>query len=194
MIHLIQPIETQYAGRRFRSRLEARWARFLDALRVRWSYEEEGFPLNSGWYLPDFVIRGVGGAARPASAMWLEVKPDDAGIVTDPRWEELAVVSNMPVAVVFGMPRPDQGEIGVVYGAAREGGHIEVYHCDSSREVGHAFAICNVCGQVGITHEGRRSEVCDHERESDRGAADETILAAYAAALSERFERGGVSP
>lgn len=53
----IKPIETYYNGYRFRSRLEARWAVFLDALGVRWEYEPEGFELPSGkWYLPDFRV------------------------------------------------------------------------------------------------------------------------------------------
>ncbi len=36
-------IETLYKGYRFRSRLEARWAVFFDALGLKWEYEKEGF-------------------------------------------------------------------------------------------------------------------------------------------------------
>lgn len=39
---MIKPIETRYAGCRFRSRLEARWAVFFDALKIEWEYEPEG--------------------------------------------------------------------------------------------------------------------------------------------------------
>ena len=47
---MIKAIETQYKGYRFRSRLEARWAVFFDALQVRWDYELEGFDLGEmGW-------------------------------------------------------------------------------------------------------------------------------------------------
>ena len=50
-------IETKYRGYRFRSRLEARWAVFLDAWGVSWKYEPEGYDLgDQGWYLPDFYI------------------------------------------------------------------------------------------------------------------------------------------
>ena len=53
----IKAIETEYKGYRFRSRLEARWAVFFDALGVQWFYEHEGFDLGkSGWYLPDFWL------------------------------------------------------------------------------------------------------------------------------------------
>jgi hypothetical protein len=52
----MKPIETNYKGYRFRSRLEARWAVFFDALGVPWEYEPEGFETSAGWYLPDFKI------------------------------------------------------------------------------------------------------------------------------------------
>ena len=41
---MVKPIETVYKGYRFRSRLEARWAVFFDALDIEWYYEpEKGF-------------------------------------------------------------------------------------------------------------------------------------------------------
>jgi hypothetical protein len=57
----IAAIETRYKGYRFRSRLEARWAVFFDALGLEWRYEPEGFKKEgfSGGplcYLPDFLI------------------------------------------------------------------------------------------------------------------------------------------
>ena len=57
----IKPIETEYKGYRFRSRLEARWAVFFEACGVDWEYEPEGYELGDGQrYLPDFVIHNVG--------------------------------------------------------------------------------------------------------------------------------------
>ncbi len=41
----MKPIETEYKGYRFRSRLEARWAVFFDACGVDWEYEPEGYRL-----------------------------------------------------------------------------------------------------------------------------------------------------
>lgn len=63
-------IPTTYAGIRFRSRLEAKWAAFFDQLGWEWSYEP--FDLN-GW-IPDFQIRIVG-RAQPTL---VEVKPAEA--------------------------------------------------------------------------------------------------------------------
>jgi hypothetical protein len=56
----MKAIETRYKGYRFRSRLEARWAIFFDALGLTWEYEPEGFETDAGWYLPDFFLHGNG--------------------------------------------------------------------------------------------------------------------------------------
>ena len=65
----MKAINTVYKGYKFRSRLEARWAVFFDALGLKWEYEKEGYVLPSGYYLPDFWIATV--------HMWAEVKPED---------------------------------------------------------------------------------------------------------------------
>lgn len=53
----IEPIETNYNGYRFRSRLEARWAVFFDSAEIRYEYEPEGYQFSSGEkYLPDFYL------------------------------------------------------------------------------------------------------------------------------------------
>lgn len=63
----IKAIETVYNGRRFRSRLEAKWSLFLDTLGVNYRYEPEGYNLNGEVnYLPDFYIDDW--------QCWLEVK------------------------------------------------------------------------------------------------------------------------
>lgn len=53
----MKAIETVYNGYRFRSRLEARWAVFFDALGIEYEYEPEGVRLSNGeYYLPDFYL------------------------------------------------------------------------------------------------------------------------------------------
>lgn len=73
----IKPIETLYHGYRFRSRLEARWAVFLDSLGVKYEYEPEGFKLPDGsMYLPDFRVMchaSRGGDCKPFP-LYIEVK------------------------------------------------------------------------------------------------------------------------
>lgn len=72
----IRPIETHYKGYRFRSRLEARWAVFFDAIGATWEYEPEGFVLEDGtYYLPDFLLHNVGGRGDEFDDdLWIEVK------------------------------------------------------------------------------------------------------------------------
>ena len=74
----VKAIETVYRGYRFRSRLEARWAVFFDAIGAEWEYEPEGFVLSDGTkYLPDFLLHNVYG--RGASEIYIEIK----GVLTD---------------------------------------------------------------------------------------------------------------
>lgn len=49
-----QGIPTTYAGARFRSRLEARWAAFFDLCGWRWDYE----PFDLDGWIPDFALHG----------------------------------------------------------------------------------------------------------------------------------------
>ena len=50
-------IQTEYNGYLFRSRLEARWAVFFDAMGIEYEYEPEGIVLSDGTqYLPDFYL------------------------------------------------------------------------------------------------------------------------------------------
>jgi len=65
----IKAIETRYSGYKFRSRLEARWAVFFDALGLTWEYEPEGFETSAGWYLPDFKV-----SFETGFEFWLEIK------------------------------------------------------------------------------------------------------------------------
>lgn len=92
---MIKAIETRYKGYRFRSRLEARWAVFFDALGVEWRYEPEGFDLGKelGYYLPDFYL--------PKFNAWAEVKPE----IPDPESPEFKKLR----AVVEGQSKKARG-------------------------------------------------------------------------------------
>lgn len=91
----VQAIETRYKGYRFRSRLEARWAVFFDALGIKWEYEHEGFDLDGVWYLPDFYF--------PEGDYFVEIKPgrqpDEA---ETEKWVRLS--RHRPIAVMLGTP------------------------------------------------------------------------------------------
>lgn len=96
----MRPIQTQYKGYFFRSRLEARWAIFFDALGIKWEYELEGFHLSNGeMYLPDFFLPKFCGP----QGMYVEVKPEP-GI--DPKARQLVMDSGVPLLMACGAPGP----------------------------------------------------------------------------------------
>lgn len=71
-LKMLKAIECKYAGRRFRSRREARWAILFDHLEIDWRYEPDAYDLGSNTcYLPDFELHLPGGQRQ-----WVEVKPD----------------------------------------------------------------------------------------------------------------------
>lgn len=70
----IQAIETLYAGYRFRSRLEARWAVFFDRLNVPYEYEPQGFAVDDVQYLPDFLIHDTGCPCDGKKRFYFECK------------------------------------------------------------------------------------------------------------------------
>lgn len=95
----IAAIETRYAGCRFRSRLEARWAVFFNHLDIRWEYEPQGFVIQRPGhadtpYLPDFLL--------PDCGTWVEVKGS-----------EQQLDKTMLCAAALQLPQhPDRGERG----------------------------------------------------------------------------------
>lgn len=76
----LRTADAQYNGVLFRSRLEARWAVFLDRLHLRWQYEPEAFILPDGTpYAPTFLIHTPQNERR-----WICIKP--AGVDSDPQF------------------------------------------------------------------------------------------------------------
>lgn len=97
-------IETKYKGFRFRSRLEARWAVFFDALEISFQYEPEGFLLLQGQtipYLPDFYL--------PDPGVWIEIKGPPPNKEEILKCQLLADQTDKPVYLYYGAI-PRQGE------------------------------------------------------------------------------------
>lgn len=93
----IRAIETHYKGYRFRSRLEARWAVFFDALGLSWNYEPEGYVLPSGdLYLPDFYINDC--------EIFVEIKGGFPSESEFNKCRELADGTGKAVLLTYGMP------------------------------------------------------------------------------------------
>jgi hypothetical protein len=63
----IKAIPTKYEGVVFRSRMEARFAKWCGSWGIKWLYEPEGYEFDGEHYLPDFYL--------PESDILVEVKP-----------------------------------------------------------------------------------------------------------------------
>lgn len=94
----IKPIATEYKGYKFRSRLEARWAVFFDAIGANWKYEAEGFDLGGIWYLPDFQIES------DRYITYIEIKPSIPDADEIEKDIKLAYGKQNVVAMLIGDP------------------------------------------------------------------------------------------
>ena len=114
----IKAIETVYNGRRFRSRLEAKWSLFLDTLGVKYRYEPEGYNLNGEVnYLPDFFIDDW--------QCWLEVKGPEPTEEEQRKAYLLSRESGYPVIIAYGSFTLSDGHLcepllRVFYGTAKQ--------------------------------------------------------------------------
>jgi hypothetical protein len=117
----MKAIQTYYKDHYFRSRLEARWAVFFDAIGLKWIYEMEGYKLNNGqMYLPDFYF--------PELLCFGEVKATE-----DIPDEELSKVIELGkvhrILLLIGLPHNDPMKI---YSPAEfEGGYLMQFVRDS---------------------------------------------------------------
>lgn len=94
---MIKAIETRYKGFRFRSRIEARWAVFFDAVGLEWQYEAQGYELPGDVaYLPDFWL--------PHFQMFVEVKGAGPNSVEIEKYRRLRDGSGYAVLLVVGLP------------------------------------------------------------------------------------------
>jgi hypothetical protein len=118
-----KPIETEYAGCRFRSRLEARWAVAFDALGERWLYEPQGFNLRTPHglpvqYLPDFYlperqvwveVKGSNDALIEAWTLLLTASTRELGLPVDPEGTPPPKGTDLPRLLVLGpVPKSDE--------------------------------------------------------------------------------------
>lgn len=117
----IKPIQTRYKGYNFRSRLEARYAVFFDALGLEWDYEPEGFDLGSGvWYLPDFYL--------PTLGVYVEIKPNTA---QKHKCNEFRDLTGVPILLCCGVPGINRMEL-YCHDTTDSSGGPNKFECDFS--------------------------------------------------------------
>src|SRR5262249_3762798 len=92
------------------SRLEARWAVFLDNIGAEWEYEKQGYSLNGTAYLPDFWLPYM--PIRDQDwGQWVEIKPtplDDAQVQL---LAELARLPGHRTSALCGQPWPGEHKV-----------------------------------------------------------------------------------
>lgn len=209
---MIQAIETSYNGYRFRSRLEARWAVFFDAIDQKYRYETEGYVLSGIPYLPDFQILsepGINGYGDMIeTAEFVEIKPTDP---TRQEWNKavlLASESGNTVNIFAGDPDIDV-EIYQICSDIMGGElpefltNIPSYAADKTIAMppytwSHAYwKQCVRCLRVQLVNiwmtdpDGVDTCIyCSAEKRGLLDVASPDLLKAYRAARSARFEFG----
>jgi hypothetical protein len=189
----IKAIETRYKGRRFRSRLEARWAIFFDMARIKWEYEFEGYKLNDGTsYLPDFYL--------PESKTFVEIKPHDKELVDKglQKCDEFVFSTKKDILLIGGNPSID--EYFTVLLTPCEGKcaepekHIhEVVHlwdgkfCQGEKCYSISLIGTDPC-KWALTV--KRGITCSSEETCYAVNNSKLLIKAYESAISARFEHG----
>lgn len=165
----IKAIETVWNGYRFRSRLEARWAVYFSSIKIKWEYENEGYELPSGRYLPDFWL--------PEVRLWAEVKTDNESL-DETKIKEL-------VQTAHDEKHPSQGILLLIGTPA-----YKTYDVVSWASSGEPYLLPHVLSNYHDYPKTESRFYCvpaDDELESD--AFDDAKLAVYRA-RSARFEYG----
>lgn len=140
----IKAIETRYKGHRFRSRLEARWAVFFDALGIPWHYELEGFELSNGTrYLPDFWLPTVNSRSIDSCGLHVEIKPATPHQGDLIKAATLASDTAGTVAILTGWVGSGTSRRSRFY----EYSHRPVYECVMSDE-SMVFMQCHSCSEL----------------------------------------------
>lgn len=178
-------IPTYYKGIKFRSRIEARWAVFFDALKVRFEYEKEGYSLEGKPYLPDFYLQDL--------KCFIEIK----GEKPTRQEQELAYLlskeSGVPVHIFSGsVPTPgmetwnDCGFETFTFDSTSKEQKLQGQEYLQSI---YAVNRCPRCKKVGFSRKGIVGELpcgCWSSNRSMR--QDELVSKAYLKARSARFE------
>lgn len=172
---MINPIQTAFDGRLFRSRIEARYAVLFKSLGIQYDYEPIGFQLrDKRYYLPDFFLPNVYRRGAKEKGWFVEIKPQDGD---KSKAAALGAEQKYPVLFVEGMTvRADKHKEFSEHG---EDSEMNFRKCETQEcsavliGYGHKDATCPACGSY---------------------ACDTAVLAAVEIANMKRFEFKDAEP
>lgn len=171
----ITAIETEYAGCRFRSRTEARWAVLMDRLNIPWEYEPQGWEMPDGSrYLPDFWL--------PRHLINVEVKGSDDQLARDmPKMRAFVQASNALILILGQVPRVDH--------------HVPVHPvlgmCDGEfTSLASVFLLNSLSGRWDVVRLLSPLPVTVEPTHLGGLSVSRQLLNAYYVARSARFEHG----
>ena len=154
---MIKAIPTKHRDVKFKSKLEAGWAKWLDENSIVWSYETEGFRVNNEWYLPDFWL--------PKIRTIIEVKGMIQGIEKAKRFYNALQKKNMNYVLLHlteeqkgETPQsPDEIAKSMVWWSPHTlfilgGSPIpSFYDIDNATDYGYVIIKCKECGATSLS-------------------------------------------
>ncbi len=177
---IIKVLPSVYRGVTYRSRMEARWAVFMDHAGVPFIYEPEGYDLGGGLcYIPDFYLRGMDA--------FLEIKnPLDKESLKKP--EVLSGESGRRVFVFLSNPKYPESP-----GFDWESDAAIFYSDGHWSDSGYLWCECEGCRKVDLQFEGRSDRIdcrCKKSEHGDKGYNSETdrLRKAFEISAAWRFE------
>lgn len=173
----IKVLPSVYRGVTYRSRMEARWAVFMDHAGVPFMYEPEGYQIDDLFYLPDFYL--------PNQDAFMEIKNPMAVGDTVKKPRVLAECSGKNVFVFIGPPRFPDGTDYDLEGA-------QIFY-PVGEDDHYLWCECPHCRRVELQFDGRSDRIdcnCRKSEHGDKGYNSETdrIKKAFEISAAWRFE------
>lgn len=130
-------IKTEYAGRLYRSKLEADWARVFDALNIPFEYEDRGRYFGDLFYLVDFWLPKsrqfieVKGVFQPADCRKICALLEEIGDGAD---ADAPLIAALPKGTFYAWKRrtlqfPQLGDESWMYFLAEQAVEVELFRC-----------------------------------------------------------------
>jgi len=173
---MIHAIDTIFDGRKFRSRLEARYAVLFKELGLEYQYEAEGHALSGEMYLPDFKLLQI--------PLWVEVK----GQIPSERERAIMRVLSIETGVRSTIVGPLESLFN-----RDELLHQAVFP-EGMSDSPYYFCECEWCGKIGFHWDGYGSRItcCARNEKSGDYVSNKSIrlIQAHEKAMQARFEHG----